>query len=338
MTRREQFDPSVSVTGNAARFRVRVISTEGPARPGWNGEISSGAGGAVGRGGDPSTALRFAQDDTGAGAAGGNRGGQSGFTLIELLVVIGVIAVLMAILFPCLRRARKAARSTVCRANLKHYGLGFQAYVNDHDGRMFGPPGNKEGFWHQLIPYMNKTYRSDYEGGEDFAAPLGCPEETILEGKVMTQGWGYRDSPHDLNYWLIDPPPGHPSERDGSDRHFWRTVDAARRPYDVPVVMDIATWGAAFPDHDDRPPPQDLREPLRPNSGGNIGCMRHFCIPRHGDYVNGLFLDWSVRPVGLKELWTLKWHRQYNTSGPWTKAGGVQPEDWPQWMRQFRDY
>ena len=66
--------------------------------------------------------------------------------------------------------------------------------------------------------------------------------------------------------------------------------------------------------------------------------MRHFCIPRHGDYVNGLFLDWSVRPVGLKELWTLKWHRQYNTSGPWTKAGGVQPEDWPQWMRQFRDY
>jgi hypothetical protein len=51
-----------------------------------------------------------------------------------------------------------------------------------------------------------------------------------------------------------------------------------------------------------------------------------------------LFMDWSVRKVGLKELWTLKWHRSYDTAGPWTKAGGVKPEDWPQWMRIFKDY
>ena len=49
-------------------------------------------------------------------------------------------------------------------------------------------------------------------------------------------------------------------------------------------------------------------------------------------------MDWSVRKVGLKELWTLKWHHEYDTAGPWTKAGGVQPEDWPQWMRSFKDY
>ena len=54
--------------------------------------------------------------------------------------------------------------------------------------------------------------------------------------------------------------------------------------------------------------------------------------------VNSLFMDLSVRKVGLKELWTLKWHKQYNTNGPWTMAGGVQPEDWPQWMRGFKDY
>jgi len=66
--------------------------------------------------------------------------------------------------------------------------------------------------------------------------------------------------------------------------------------------------------------------------------MATFCMNRHGGYVNGLFLDWSARKVGLKELWTLKWNRLYNTSGRWTKAGGVQPEDWPQWMRTFKDY
>ena len=51
-----------------------------------------------------------------------------------------------------------------------------------------------------------------------------------------------------------------------------------------------------------------------------------------------LIRDWSVRKVGLKELWTLKWDPAFDTSGPWTLAGGVQPEDWPQWMRGFKDY
>jgi hypothetical protein len=51
-----------------------------------------------------------------------------------------------------------------------------------------------------------------------------------------------------------------------------------------------------------------------------------------------VFLDGSVRKVGLKELWTLKWFPQYDTANRWTKAGGVRPEDWPQWMRGFKDY
>ena len=66
--------------------------------------------------------------------------------------------------------------------------------------------------------------------------------------------------------------------------------------------------------------------------------MRRFCVDRHDGYVNAVFLDNSVRKVGLKQLWTLKWHRRYDTSGPWTKAGGVRNENWPAWMRRFKDY
>ena len=53
---------------------------------------------------------------------------------------------------------------------------------------------------------------------------------------------------------------------------------------------------------------------------------------------SSLFLDWSVRRVGLKELWTLKWNRKFDTAGKWTQAGGVRPEDWPEWRRGFKDY
>ena len=43
--------------------------------------------------------------------------------------------------------------------------------------------------------------------------------------------------------------------------------------------------------------------------------MNRVCVDRHNGFVNSVFADWSVRKVGLKELWTLKWHRTYNTNG-----------------------
>jgi hypothetical protein len=66
--------------------------------------------------------------------------------------------------------------------------------------------------------------------------------------------------------------------------------------------------------------------------------MARTCINRHQGFENIAFMDWSVRKVGLKELWTLKWHKSFDTGGPWTKAGGVVGSDWPEWIRPYRDY
>jgi prepilin-type N-terminal cleavage/methylation domain-containing protein/prepilin-type processing-associated H-X9-DG protein len=61
---------------------------------------------------------------------------QKAFTLIELLVVISVIALLMAILFPVLGRAREAGRRTVCLSNLKQLQIAWIGYAHDNDEKI----------------------------------------------------------------------------------------------------------------------------------------------------------------------------------------------------------
>jgi prepilin-type N-terminal cleavage/methylation domain-containing protein/prepilin-type processing-associated H-X9-DG protein len=55
------------------------------------------------------------------------------FTLVELLVVISIIAILLAVLMPSLRRAKEQANSVVCKSNLKNYGLAGVMYLQDNE-------------------------------------------------------------------------------------------------------------------------------------------------------------------------------------------------------------
>lgn len=56
------------------------------------------------------------------------------FTLVELLVVISVIALLAAMLFPALKKAKDSAKGAVCVNNLKQIGTGVLLYVDDNNG------------------------------------------------------------------------------------------------------------------------------------------------------------------------------------------------------------
>ncbi|MEA2711684.1 MAG: hypothetical protein QOF78_4285 [Phycisphaerales bacterium] len=58
------------------------------------------------------------------------------FTLVELLVVIGIIAVLVGILLPTLRRARESANKAHCLSNLHQIGVYLQMYQNQFKGAL----------------------------------------------------------------------------------------------------------------------------------------------------------------------------------------------------------
>jgi prepilin-type N-terminal cleavage/methylation domain-containing protein len=61
------------------------------------------------------------------------------FSLIELLVVIGIIAILLAILMPALRRARIQAQTMACLSNQRQIGMAMMIYANENRGWLFPP-------------------------------------------------------------------------------------------------------------------------------------------------------------------------------------------------------
>jgi prepilin-type N-terminal cleavage/methylation domain-containing protein/prepilin-type processing-associated H-X9-DG protein len=284
-----------------------------------------------------------------------------GFTLIELLVVIAIIALLMAILLPTLQRVKQQARAVVCQSNLRQWGIILRAYSSTADGQL-----HNQGFCEVAAPeFWMYWLTQNAPGTEDIrccpmatkpADPTGSasPVSNQVVGATF-RAWGkfrplmpkhgrvdklYHGS-YGMNSWLSV------ADKSGAwiigiaaananytPEDFW-TTENVKGAIDIPVFLD-SWWWCAWPKYNDQP--AQNQDDTRPFPCGCRDSMRRFCVDRHDGYVNAVFLDNSVRKVGLKQLWTLKWHRRYDTSGPWTKAGGVRNENWPAWMRRFKDY
>ncbi|MHC4643475.1 MAG: type II secretion system protein [Planctomycetota bacterium] len=256
------------------------------------------------------------------------------FTLIELLVVIAIIALLMAILLPALERARNQARATICKANLRQWGQIWLMYCEDNDGSFCTVTQDLQwdrGEW--ILPLRNQwETRSDIlkcpmaKDPHPYRATgekHGGPFNTYRMG---TGGLGdlQEECSYGANCWIYQTTKPIQSRR--PEWHWGTTIDV-RGPANVPVFLDSMWRGGGPGFHYGNlsiEPPDENGE-----WSGARAEMHHFCIDRHNGYINCLFLDWSVRKVGLKELWELKWHREFDTSG-WT--GG-----WPEWMRQLKE-
>ncbi len=95
----------------------------------------------------------------------------------------------------------------------------------------------------------------------------------------------------------------------------------------IPIFAD-AVWDGAGPLYNDTPVTHKGWV-----AGGSLAAgMSNFSIPRHPGRtpVDMTFLDTSVRSVGIKQLWTLKWSRSFNTSYE------TSLNSWPAWMNGYQ--
>lgn len=76
---------------------------------------------------------------------------RKGFTLIELLVVIAVIALLMSIIVPSIRKAKERAQRLVCGTNLHQIQIASVAYANDNKDFFPTRGRNYKGYPHAMI-------------------------------------------------------------------------------------------------------------------------------------------------------------------------------------------
>jgi prepilin-type N-terminal cleavage/methylation domain-containing protein len=255
---------------------------------------------------------------------------RKGFTLIELLVVIAIIALLMAILMPSLNRVKKQAKSVSCQGQLKQWALIFAMYTNDNDGYFHDRPFGTE--YQKMWPQFYQPYYSDpmmrccpaARNPDVNFGPYGTWGVALGTAQDSDWGWGGSWVPeqgffgsYGMNRYILNK----------NQPEYWRKI-GVKNADQVPVFLDCM-YVAINPASTDGPPQYN---------GERANQMQFSCIDRHLGSINGLFLDWSVPKIGLKQLWTLRWSRTFDFAGPWTTAGNVRPEDWPEWMKSFKDY
>jgi prepilin-type N-terminal cleavage/methylation domain-containing protein len=119
---------------------------------------------------------------------------RKGFTLVELLVVISIIALLLSVLMPALKKAREQAQKTICVTNCKQFGLGVIRYNMDNSNH-FPAKFGIDSFSHKVVKNANALPFCYFQDGrlnlrDIFIKPyIGEEKYTRCPGDRSSETW-----------------------------------------------------------------------------------------------------------------------------------------------------
>lgn len=255
------------------------------------------------------------------------------FTLIELLVVISIIALLLSIMLPGLKRAKDSAKAVVCMSNVKQWGLAINMYTSSNKDRYWLDPDADMSMASATRLWMN-TLADLYGNNDKFrVCPIANrPNEFSKTVNYDVYGstnrvWRVRNTTlrldyygsYGVNHWINNVPAQGPwagGWRNKPDCQ-WGRSDASGAS-NIPIIGDCA-WYGGNPEADIRtsgglvPATADfLYDGMVKGQGSSLSWydMARFCLNRHNKTTNLSFMDGSARKIPLSGLWKLKWHKR----------------------------
>ncbi len=257
-----------------------------------------------------------------------------GFTLIELLVVIAVIAMLLAIITPALKKAKDTAKSITCRSSLRQMGIGFSSYYAENNDEALYSAGGEDFWFLQIAPYLGdgkmKTGGLAEEELRSTMQILKCPMTKAPEdagagayfGNAREQyryAYGQVVGSYTINAWVggwdykINPKLGHVNEAQARANlmRSYREKNSNRNRADVPIVAE-GIWVDTYPEDTDQTPDKwpAGKDLSTGNISGDIGLGR-ITTNRHGMSTNLLYCDGHVASTQLDTLWAQQWHKKF---------------------------
>lgn len=249
-----------------------------------------------------------------------------GFTLMELLVVISIIALLISILMPALKKAREQARVVLCASQTRQTTTALLLYSQDSDG---GFPivewGQGSAFYDTAggtAPIRHYFGQGQPNTGSDHAGALKvllCPSQGAIE-----QGYvNYSANIIGTTYRIAA---GHGNWAGGSawygwapQSHRWPPASYAGGDYGTPIPnINLAGQEADQPSE----------QPTLVDGWGDAGTWTAFGARWFSDYATNLLPN--NHPDGVNAAFA-DGHAQWTAQSDFQRGYRLWATDWTRW-------